>query len=263
MSDYEPRPPAAGYPRRGGYPPQDDYPPQGNYPPGPPPNDYDDYGERRGYDPRYRQPTDPREQRAAHKAERARAKAMRPWYQKKRWWIVGGVVAVIVIAAVAGAGGSEDDGGTATDEPASDAPSAGETEGGQDVYAIGETANTGDFDVTVHAVEDPFVPTNEFEVPAEGQRFVGVEATVTNTSDQPLPFSTLAGVELFDQADRPWAVALAGTDRPQLDAPTVAPGEARRGWVVFSVPPDATELTLRVKGNLTATGSLFQLSGAS
>ncbi len=219
-----------------------DYPP----PPAPP-------GEQGGYEPRHDVPMDPREQRAARKAERARAKAMRPWYRKKRWWILGGLGVIIVVAVVAGAGG--DDGETTTDEP-----SAGETEGGQDVYAIGETAHTGDFDVVVHTVEDPFTPANEFEVPEEGHRFVGVEATVTNTSGEPLPFSTLAGVELFDQLDRPWTVALAGTDRPQLDAPTVTPGEARRGWVVFSVPPDATELRLRVKGNLTAGGSLFDLS---
>lgn len=181
---------------------------------------------------------------------------MRPWYRKKRWWLLGGLAAIIVVAVVASAGG-DDDGETTTGGP--DAPA----EGDQDVYAIGETAHTGDFDVVVHAVEDPFVPANEFEVPQEGHRFVAVEATVTNTGGEPLPFSTLAGVELFDQMDRPWTVAIAGTDRPQLDAPTVTPGEARRGWVVFDVPPDAIELTLRVKGNITASGALFDLSGAT
>jgi hypothetical protein len=201
---------------------------------------------------------DRREARAAAKAERARAKAMRPWYRKKRWWLLGGVVAIIVIAVVASAGGDGDGGSTATDEP-----TAGQTEGGQDVYAIGETAHTGDFDVTVHGIEDPFVPGNTFETAQAGHRLVGVEATVINVSDEPLPFSTLAGVELFDQLDRPWSVTIAGTDRPQLDAPTVAPGEARRGWVVFSVPAEASDLTLRVKGNLTATGSLFDLGGES
>jgi hypothetical protein len=48
-------------------------------------------------------------------------------------------------------------------------------------------------------------------------------------------------------------------DLPLLDAATVAPGEVRRGWTVFDVPPDATGFRVRCKGNLTATGSLFQL----
>lgn len=33
----------------------------------------------------------------------------------------------------------------------------------------------------------------------------------------------------------------------------------RRGWVVFEVGDDATGITLRLKGGLTATGSLFDL----
>jgi Domain of unknown function (DUF4352) len=233
MSNYDP--PRGGYPT-GAYSDQ-----AYQQPPGPPP----------GYP---MPPADPRQARAAAAAERARTKAMRPWYAKKRWWILGGLVLLVAIAAVASAGGDEDTGGGGDDPAAA-------VEGGQDVYAVGQTAHTGDFDVTVHALEDPFAVNNQFEVPPEGHRFVGVEATVTNTGGEPLPFSTLMGVELFDQLDRPWQIALAGTDRPQLDAPTVAPGESRRGWVVFSVPPDATELTLRVKGNLTATGSLFSLSG--
>lgn len=150
-----------------------------------------------------------------------------------------------------------------SDEPASIESSVSTpvppASGGQDVYAIGETAHSGDFDVTVHAVQDPYTSTNQFETPQAGQRFVAVEATVTNTSDEPLPFSTLVGVELIDQMDRAYSIAMAGTDLPQLDSMTVAPGAARRGWVVFDAPPDATELRIRIKGNLTATGSLFQL----
>lgn len=65
------------------------------------------------------QPVDPRQPKAAAKAERARAKAMRPWYAKKRWWLAGGLAAVIAIAALAGGGGDDDgDGDAATgDEP--------------------------------------------------------------------------------------------------------------------------------------------------
>lgn len=170
--------------------------------------------------------------------------------------VVGLIVVLVIVGVMAGS-----DDGTAGDETGSgeDAPAAG-TDDGQEVYAIGQTAHTGEFDVTVHAVQDPFTPTNEFETPQAGQRFVAVEATITNTSEEPLPFSTLAGVELIDQLDRPFSIAIAGTDLPQLDAATVAPGEARRGWIVFDVPPDATELRIRIKGNLTANGSVFKLT---
>lgn len=43
--------------------------------------------------------------KAAAKAAKAGAKAMRPFYKKKRWWLAGAIV-VIVVASVAGGGGS-------------------------------------------------------------------------------------------------------------------------------------------------------------
>ena len=52
--------------------------------------------------------------------------------------------------------------------------------------------------------------------------------------------------------------ARSATDLPQLDG-EVGPGEARRGGIVFEVTPDATGLRLRLKGGVTATGSLFEL----
>lgn len=164
--------------------------------------------------------------------------------------LVGLIVAGGVIGALAG---SDDDTGGET--PA-------ETADGQDVYAVGDTAHTGDFDVTVHTVTDPFAPANQFDLqPAAGNRFVAVELTMTNTSGDPLPVSTAPGiVDLTDHLDRLGSFTLAGaSELPRIDTPTVAPGEARRGWVVFEVANDAAELHLRVKGNLTATGSLFRL----
>jgi hypothetical protein len=178
---------------------------------------------------------------------------MRPWYAKKRWWLAGAVVVIIVIAVATGGGEDKDDDG-GSDEPA--AASDGDVE----VFALGQTAHTGDFDVTVHAATDPFTPSNTAEpAPQPGNRYVAVDVTMANTSDEPLTVSTLAMVELVDSSDRAWPVTVAGVDLPQLEAINVGPGQARRGWVVFEVGADATDLRVRMKGNLTATGSLFQL----
>lgn len=205
-------------------------------------------------------PMSAREAKAEARAARARAKALRPWYRKKRWWLLG-VVVVIVAASIAASGGDDDD-APATRESGgveADVPGGGRSAGGQDVYAIGQTARTGDFDVTLHTVEDPYVPSNPFDRPGDGNRFVAVELTATNTSDVQKPLSTMLGAEVTDSLSRPWDVAFAGFDLPQLDG-MVPAGESRRGWIVFEVPNDATGLRLRIKGNLTATGSLFALS---
>ena len=202
-------------------------------------------------------PPDAREAKADARAAKARAKALRPWYRKKRWWALGAVVAVIGLTV---ATSGSDDGGSSTAATSSEDDAAGgQSPGGQEVYGLGQTAHTGDFDVTLHTVEDPYVPTNQFERPADGQRYVAVEVEVKNTGDESRPMSTLLGAEVTDSLSRGWDIALAGFDRPQLDG-TVAAGESRRGWIVFEVAQDSSALRLRLKGNLTATGSLFALS---
>lgn len=50
----------------------------------------------------------------------------------------------------------------------------------------------------------------------------------------------------------------AGMSPTTLDG-DVGRGLTRRGWVAFEVGDDAAGLTLRLKGELTATGSLFDL----
>lgn len=175
-------------------------------------------------------------------------------------WL-GGIAVVLSIVGLAIVADAFDDLDDATNgsrgNPDEPAVSSGD-DGEQDVFAVGQTAHTGDFDVTLHTVTDPFTPASQFERPQANNRFVAVEVEVTNTSDENQVMSTLAGAELTDSQNRGWNIAIAGTDLPQLDG-QVPPGDARRGWVVFEVAQDATDLRLRIKGNLTATGSLFDL----
>ncbi len=155
---------------------------------------------------------------------------------------VGLVVLLVIVVAATG-------GGSSKKAPSAISPS-------QATYTIGQTAHTGDFDVTLDTVENPYKPTNQFETPEAGQHFVALELTVKNNATEAKTMSTLLGAELQDSQSRPWGVALAGTNLPQLDG-KVAVGESRRGWVVFNVADDAAGLKLRLKGNLTATGSVF------
>ena len=148
---------------------------------------------------------------------------------------------------------------TTTESPATTAEPAEDTGGGQDVYAVGETATSSDLGVTLVTVQDPYESGNEFDVPQPGNRFVAAEVELTNDTDEPITWSSIMGAELTDSLNRPWTVGFAGLDLPQLDGDVPA-GGARRGWVVFEVPQDATGLQLRIKGSFTATGSLFALS---
>ena len=149
---------------------------------------------------------------------------------------------------------------TTTAPPAPDEPREDEATG-EDVWSVGQTAHTGDLDVVVHQVVDPWTSANEFDVPAEGNRFVAVEVEARNTSDDTHTIATFIDVELTDSLHRAYTVALAGVGLQDLGG-DIQPGGTRRGWVVFEVPSDASGLRFRIKGNLTATGSLFDLSTA-
>jgi len=152
----------------------------------------------------------------------------------------------------AGRGAGGDAASEGTDASEAGAPA-------QDVHAVGDVAHTSVFDVAVHQVVDRWESGNQFETPTAGHRFVAVEASLTNTEGDELEtWSSLLGAELTDAQGRPWDVALAGSGLPTLDG-DVGRGMTRRGWVVFEVGDDATGLTLRLKGELTATGSLFDL----
>jgi hypothetical protein len=174
-----------------------------------------------------------------------------------------------VVALAAGACADEADEGTVIDttettevpETTATTEAPETTEGpSQEVYAVGDTAHTDVFDVTVNQVVDPWTSGNQFETPAAGHRFVAIEASLVNTEGDELEtWSSILGAEMTDSQGRSWDVALAGMDLPQLDG-DVGRNQTRRGWVVFEVANDAAGLQLRLKGSLTATGSLFQIT---
>lgn len=195
-------------------------------------------------------------------------KSPRQW---RTWQLAVAAVVALVLGLAIGAAGKKDaktaappastaakpGGNPSTVAPAT-SPRTTSAPPTQASYSVGQTAHTGDFDVTLNTVENPYTPTNRFEKPPAGQHFVGVELTVKNTTSDQKTMSTLMGAEVTDSLSRPWHSTFAGVDRPQLDG-TVAANDSRRGWIFFALPDDATGLKLRMKGSLTATGSLFVL----
>lgn len=174
-------------------------------------------------------------------------------------------LALIAVVAVVALSGGDDEETTSEGPSATEAGDAAPAEGdeepaaeGEDTYEVGETATTGDLEVTVDTVEDPWEPTNEFDTPAEGQRYVGVELTIVNTGDETTTFSTFGSVEVVDSEGQAWDVTFTTSDEPSIDGDVPA-GATRKGWLYLEVGEDATDLQLRVKGNFTATGAVFLL----
>ncbi len=159
------------------------------------------------------------------------------------------VVAIIGLWSITATSGSDSKSGSSSDSGGSS----------QKVYKVGETAHSGDFDITLQTVKNPYQPTNQFEQASAGKHFVATEFTVKNTASEQKTFSSLLGAEVSDSSGQHFSITLAGTDLPQLDG-DVAANDIRRGWMVFEVPDASSGLKIRLKGDLTSTGSLFALS---
>lgn len=125
-------------------------------------------------------------------------------------------------------------------------------------YALGETARTGDFDVTVLEFRDPQAP-GPFLLPKDGDHFVSVDVHVANRTATPQTFSSLLGLHLVDGTDRQFDAALGDVSPPPPDG-EVPPGGAVRGRSLFEVPDGTTGLRLRVQGRPDAQGVVFTLA---
>jgi hypothetical protein len=194
----------------------------------------------------------------------------RPNRKRRRWpWLLLAPVVIGAAAAYALIRG----GGDSSGEPA--APSSSEIQAPAGEAAPAEpapetvpataapadpasTATSSDLAVSVSQVVDPWESGNAVEIPAPGNRYVAVEATLMNTSDGEVSFATLTGIDVQDSTGQAWAVAYAGFDLPGLDG-QLSPGESRTGWAVFEVAADRTGLVLRVRGSIIAPPATFPL----
>jgi hypothetical protein len=127
------------------------------------------------------------------------------------------------------------------------------------VYKVGDTAKTGDFEVTVYGFKDPQTTTNQFDKPAAGNRYVSVDVQVANKGSSQQLFSSIFGFHLVDSANRQYDLEFS-TVEPKAPDGQIPAGGAIRGLAVFEIPESTTGLRLRVQGNITASGAFFSLS---
>ena len=166
-------------------------------------------------------------------------------------------VVLIVIVAVA-SGGSKSATSTPTTVAGSTGSSAGTDESTPAVpdgpeHKVGETGTTSKWAVTLNAIKNPYVESNDFIKADPGTHFVALDMTVANNDTTQQPFSTLLQLSVTDAEAYKYTPTFAGTDLPQLGG-DVAPGGANRGWVVFQVPDTANRACPEGSGRLHGHG---------
>lgn len=165
--------------------------------------------------------------------------------------------ALIVAALVASVASGEENNATRVDEN-------GESSGGDtEAFAVGDTVALGDWQIVVHGVTDPLVPTNGFLAPSEGNRWVAVDVEVTNNSDAAEGLSSLLCFELQDSENRSYQMTITGEGGASTPDGEVDAGGSRRGSITYEVPAAAAGLQLRFKCDLFSSGSaVINLGGA-
>lgn len=126
-------------------------------------------------------------------------------------------------------------------------------------FNVGDTVELGDWQVKVNGVTDPYVSGNEFITPAAGNRYVRVDAQVTNTGDKPETVSSMMCFDLRDDSNRSHDITF--TDNSSTLDGEVPAGGTLRGDLDFEIPDSATDLQLQFKCDLFGSGSaLINLS---
>ena len=172
---------------------------------------------------------------------------------ERRVWPAWAKIALPVAVLVAIAAGL-----TSDDEPTSGSAGQPSTPVAPSrSYALGETARTGDFDVTVHGFSDPQAP-GQFLRPQPGMHFVSVDVQVANRTPAQQAFSSLLGFHLLAGRDREFNLTF-NDITPGPPEGEIPVGQSMRGFVVFEVPDGAGDFRFRVQGSFTASDVQFTL----
>ena len=199
-----------------------------------------------------------RQAKANIAAEKARAKASRPWFKKKRFVIPLGLLVLLVLASALTASNepeTTDTASPAADDPASPAadeeasPAADdEAQGGEEgdeaqVTGIGTPARDGKFEFTVNGFRcgETTVGEEFFEEEAQGQ-FCFLDVRVQNIGDR-RQFLSADDQKLLDAQGTQYSPSSVATFALDPQGSTlfedINPGNAVEGTIVFDVPQGA------------------------
>ena len=109
-----------------------------------------------------------------------------------------------------------------------------------------EGVRSGDFELLVHAVTDPVVPEDEFFGPEEGNRWVAIEVSITNVSDEPKDYGPY-DFKVRDADNFEHDPGFVDLER-DLSSGSLLPGDTIRGQIGFEVPLDAELVRLVFHG---------------
>lgn len=182
------------------------------------------------------QPSSYKEAKAEAKAQKARQKALRPWFKKKRFIVPIAILAIAVATTAANSGKKADSNAAPIDGSSSSSAST-------KAAGIGDTVVDGDFAFAVTGLkcDVSHVGTDLLGKDAQGQ-FCLVSVKVRNDGKE-AAYLFGESQDLFDNQDRKFSADTgAMIYLPQKESPwltEINPGNQIAGTIVYDVPKDA------------------------
>ncbi|MEX2553898.1 MAG: DUF4352 domain-containing protein [Actinomycetota bacterium] len=203
---------------------------------------------------------DPRDARADAKADKARAKALRPWYKKKRFMIPLVLVVLFGIGSLAGGGVDSPSG----DDADSSARGGVNQDSDRDNTAgLNQPVRDGKFEFTVKGIEcgQTSVGSQFLKKEAQGQycvlslniKNIGTEAQTMFGDNQ----------KLIDSQGREFSsdsAAAIYSDQSKVWLEQINPGNAVDGQMYFDVPKDAQPVKVKLHDSAFSGGVVVNLA---
>lgn len=124
-------------------------------------------------------------------------------------------------------------------------------------FKIGESIDAGAVTLTVNGVTSP--PGDEFTKPDAGNKFLLVDLSFTNKSQQSAHISSILQMSLKDGTGQAYKSDLKAMTMSPGASPEgeLAPGETIRGQLGFQVPANATGMQFVYDASLFGSGKVF------
>ncbi len=139
---------------------------------------------------------------------------------------------------------------TSTAAATTAAPTATAPKVSNKIYKVGDTGTAIDYKITVSNVKE-CKNKYYFSKPKKGNMWMGVEVLVESASDKPF-FANPGNAKIIDGdgiAHNPSYQSTKDCD-PTLKGTQLAKGEKAKGWIVFEIPKDASNLKLSYNPSL-------------
>lgn len=208
---------------------------------------------------------DRRDVRADVKADKARAKALRPWYKKKRFMIPLVLVVLVMIGSLGGGGADPPNGDNSASSVRGgvNQDSADTVDNAKTAAGLNEPVRDGKFEFAVRGVQcgQTRVGNQFLNKEAQGQYCV-VSLNIKNVGNEA---QTMVGdaQKLFDSQGREFSSdseAAIYSDQSKVWLEQINPGNSVDGQIYFDIPKDAQPVRLKLHDSLFSGGVTVNLT---